>query len=901
MQKPLLLVIILSILLVTFSVPSPVVSAASSTETPTLIRDINTAQTEGSELGEFMPAGPVSYFFAKQSGNTWALWKTDGTSGGTTLVKQGLRPGGEDSALYNGYLYYAADDDSVGTELWRTNLVTDQTALFKDMESGVYSSDPHYMTVFEDRLYFAALWGRFQSSDGTPEGTPINDMWTEQMTSPMFIFHDSAYYAAFLDDFIGDNDRAYLAWFGSGGSGQTSDLTPGKPLTVFQDRLYFTAGNMENGQELWSTGGTLESIRQLRDINPGSGNANIDNAMEYNGLLYFIAEDAASGQRLWSTDGSEEETVPVFDPPLSSQQIQLVGVIQPESAEKPGGLLLVMETAPTTRQLFVYTKATTEPQLLANLGGFTNRVPALDSGTVFNNVYYFPAYDAEHGGELWRTDGTDTGTLQLGDIWSGTRGSLPAGFGPCGVRLCFSADDGVHGRELWSTDGTWAGTSLVDDLNTQPASAYPQGFVSAGNLLYFFARDAVGPYNLWRTNGTSNGSLALNLDPNVEILPGWQSGYQRFAAVGDSLFFAASDPGHGEELWVSDGSQTGTKRILDIWPGILPSLPDNLTAAGNRLFFTAVDPQVDRALWVTDGTPAGTQRIFTAPDEMDSAYWELIGYGEQVIFGLISENEAYCKVWRTDGTQDGTVMLLENVCLKQGALYDNKLYFSGTNTLGWTQSLWSTDGTILGTQPVILDLPDESVEAFEQMVPTQSGLYISARGFFEENGSMLYRITPSGIGSGPLILFYESLGMRIQEMAGFGQQLGLIVTHFLPGSQPSSYELWVSDGTPEGTRMVRDNLAAANHLTPVESQLFFSATESTDGNEQIWQSDGTKPVTDYPQQRCSSTPGQNSFLFHNGRFYLSLNDEWVNPPGNGCELWSINFWPYKLFFPQVEG
>jgi ELWxxDGT repeat protein len=80
--------------------------------------------------------------------------------------------------------------------------------------------------------------------------------------------------------------------------------------------------------------------------------------------------------------------------------------------------------------------------------------PGPDSGapwwlTTVGGLLYFSAADAEHGRELWRSDGTSMGTWLVDDIRPGNLGSRPEQLTAIGGRLYFSADDGYFGEELW--------------------------------------------------------------------------------------------------------------------------------------------------------------------------------------------------------------------------------------------------------------------------------------------------------------------------------------------------------------------------------------------------------------------------------------------------------------------
>ena len=66
-----------------------------------------------------------------------------------------------------------------------------------------------------------------------------------------------------------------------------------------------------------------------------------------------------------------------------------------------------------------------------------------------NGTLFFRANDGTNGNELWKSDGTEAGTVLVKDIWAGTPSSWPDTLVNLNDTLYFSADDEIHGRELW--------------------------------------------------------------------------------------------------------------------------------------------------------------------------------------------------------------------------------------------------------------------------------------------------------------------------------------------------------------------------------------------------------------------------------------------------------------------
>jgi ELWxxDGT repeat protein len=414
--------------------------------------------------------------------------------------------------------------------------------------------------------------------------------------------------------------------------------------------------------------------------------------------------------------------------------------------------------------------------------------------------------------------------------------------------LFFTADVAGTGRELWKSDGTDLGTVLVEDVRTGPASSDPQhltrvsgGFGGPGRL-FFAADDGFNGVELWRSDGTAAGTLLVK---NIKTAPGASSSPENLTAVSaglfaaGKLFFSADDGTSGVELWVSDGTAAGTVRVKDIHPGSSSSAPMELTALGTTLFFTADDGAAGRELWKSDGTEAGTVRVKDIyPGPVSSHCLVLTSVGGKLFFQAFTALGA--ELWKSDGTEAGTTLVKDihpagNSNPAQFVAVGATLFFTADDgTTG--RELWRSDGTPGGTA-LVADINPGGSAFVTSDLPVQVG---GSLFFVADDGAAGGELWKSdGTGPGTTLvkdIFPGPTGSEVAELTNLNG-----IAFFRARNSEFDRELWRSDGRPEGTYLVQDvNLGPyasdPYYLLASAPFLFFGAYTAADGGE-LWATD----------------------------------------------------------------
>ena len=348
-----------------------------------------------------------------------------------------------------------------------------------------------------------------------------------------------------------------------------------------------------------------------------------------------------------------------------------------------------------------------------------------------------------------------------------------------------------------------------------------------------------------------------------------------FIKAENQSFFIANDGVHGEELWRTDGTKEGTTLVKGIYKGATSSSVSNLFYYNNKLYFSANDGIYGQELWVTDGKEENTKllkNIYTYVKQSSNPRG-FVAFENEIYFLAADDNiSGYQDIWKTDGTESGTIKIYE-ANTSRGNLFvaNNLLYFTqGTK-------LYKVN---LSNNSLIEINVDEYYSLSEFNVFNDEIYFISHTNY--RQNIRLYRIDKDE----NLVLLKEynqpQYGdIDIDNFTYLNSHLYYSIRTDFNSSQDTDV-LWKTDGTAANTKAVKsfgwDRHYSGSHIsnfTIYKDKIYFNG--GSKNGFKMWASDGTTEGTlEFLKQQINSSLNSmfvyNSVLYYRSSSYLYQTD-----------------------------
>ncbi|MBI5569552.1 MAG: tandem-95 repeat protein, partial [Desulfomonile tiedjei] len=808
---------------------------------------------------------------------------TDSTSSPTNYVTIGTK------------VYFAADDQAHGKEIWVYDTVARTTSLLYDLNATNYSSinatsiqsNPLYLTVVTNPgdghqvLFFSAtdtgivaqagqhgqeLW-MYDPASGQPPQL-VEDIYSatpSSSSSPASLVdvNGALYFTA--------NDGTGVAlWKSTDGTAantvketNTLGLTAPANLTNVNGTLFFTGTTTATGTELFkvNAGGSIELVKNFNGTATASSPASLTNV---NGTLYLTANDG-TGVALWmSTDGTPANTTKVTN---------TLGLTAPANLTNVNGTLMFTGTTTATGTELFKVNAGGSIELAKDFNG-TATASSPASLTNVNGTLYLTANDGT-GIALWKsTDGTPANTTKVANTAGVTAFASLANINGT---LFFAGTSAATGSELYKVDAT-NGVTLVQDIYSGTSASGPSALTDiGGGKLVFTANGWSGAFDAGATGNEpwvydpAGGATLLK---DIMISHQGLNGGDPAAPVnvnGTIYWIQTIDSVHGAKLMRYDGTTTS------VVPGVTPDSGRPLTNVNGTLFFNGNDGVHGSGLMIIDanGNP------------------QFVAAGNSVKLATAAENILYYTTWsdsllhQSNGTAAGTITVSGPAGFSIGGMtpqmtnVNGTMYFNAyTSTSGW--ELFQTNGN--GTATMVADInPGLGAGSnILNMTNVNGTLFFSA--LTSANGQELYKFDPT-TDTAP-VLIDISTGTGSSSPSNFINVNNTL--YFTATDGTSGIELYTTDGLT-ATRVADINPGAGNsnptQLTNVNGTTYFVATDATGSG--LWQTDGTTTtkVTNTPALTGFSTLfNANGTLLFMGYNATTGQELYKVDPTNGVTL-----------------
>ncbi len=664
-----------------------------------------------------------------------------------------------------------------------------------------------------------------------------------------------------------------------------------RELEVFDGRLFMALHDLEHGGELWVSDGTAEGTRLFQDLNAGPGSSRPRGLKAGEGALYFSAVQEGFGRELWRLAAGDSRGVQVADiwpGPGSSM---------PDAFTFWKGVLFLMADDGVSARELWRTNGTDLGTVLATHlrpGAFAVSGETLMPGEESLLVSHWVDSGGPPRMEVWRLDDPLGVAYRIAHL----TGMDMVRRGRDGRLFFAMADSAVYGQELWTLDVGRSHASALTNVSVAGQSVQFAGLKFWRGAWYVWmtttpTQAGEARVGLWRVDGSLRPVLIAELWKgelyNLSANPQWAQRDEALVQHDNVLWFSGPATAEsGAMLWRTDGTPAGTKSVASL--GSVFSWQEPFVVGGAVCAWTT-DP-LNGALNALRCVDQATSEARTLPLFPQGQVVELadqVVWNEQLYVCARIGGDA--GLWRVDvSSAAGETTFLQklspaipsaaiNPSFTMTRLGERVLFGANDGSTG--ETLWLSDGTHGGTQPIPHAVGKDSTVYGH-------GVSLGAKAIFSA-------LTPE-----------QSVEPWITDGTAAGTKLLKDIAPKTEGSYPSEYcavgervifsaenakngrELWISDTTPAGTKLLKDIDPGQNayptylFFWPAKKLVFFSAYNPAHGRE-LWVTDGTpggtKLLKDLVQSDGSSDPSQFVLVGDRVMFTAYSYDQ-------GQELWT---------------
>lgn len=388
----------------------------------------------------------------------------------------------------------------------------------------------------------------------------------------------------------------------------------------------------------------------------------------------------------------------------------------------------------------------------------------------------------------------------------------------------FRADDretGAANAELWVTDGTTTNTTRFD-INPS-GSSFPANYVIYDGKMYFEADNGTDGDELFVYDGTGLPTMVEDLNPGSG-----NSDPNNFVVFNGALYFEADNGTTGDEVYKYDG--TSISLVADIRVGGSDGGITNMTVYNNAIYFEADNGTDSDQLFKIDASEQVTQYVINPSGNADPS--EFFEWNGKLYFEA-DDGTNGSELWVVDGDNAPTLVADINTAgssdISDFAVFQDKLYFRASDATAGDE-LFVYDGT--NPPSMVADI---NAGAFDSNVDelTVFGNVLIFEADTEANGLELWVYNGT---DAPTMLKDINVGTG----TGTGGDLTVVNDKlYFIGIDATGRELWETDGTEVGTKLVKsDRINATGSAVPSQffysptyQTLFFAATDGTNGIE----------------------------------------------------------------------